>query len=311
MLYRRVLITGANGLLGQALVRWMCQFPQYDVLATGRDAAPRFPRTSCGYTPFDITNDAQRRQLFLDFTPDVVVNCAAMTQVDTCETERQRCWQINVDAVTGLAQQCLQHGAKLIQVSTDFIFDGEDGPYTEKAHPIPVNYYGKSKLAAENAVRGAGLDQWGVTRTILLYGTAPGLSRSNIVLWVVDKLTKGEPIHVVTDQWRTPTYAPDLAEGIERMIRFDKYGTYHLSGREFLSIYDFALLIADVFELDASLVHPTDRTRFQQAACRPARTGFVTLKAETELDYAPLSVRDGLLDLRRRLGQAPPVSTAS
>ncbi|MEM1094977.1 MAG: dTDP-4-dehydrorhamnose reductase [Bacteroidota bacterium] len=310
MLYQRVLITGANGLLGQALVRWMSRFAHYDILATARDDRPRFASGSCGYVPFDITDAEQRRRLFLDFTPDVVINCAAMTQVDACETEREVCWQINVDAVAGLAQQCLHHGSKLIQVSTDFVFDGEDGPYAEEARPKPVNYYGRSKLGGENAVRGAGLDQWGIARTVLVFGLTEGITRSNIVLWVVDKLSKGEAIHVVTDQWRTPTYAPVLAEGIERMVRFGKFDTYHLSGREYLSVYDFALLIADVFELDASLIHPTDGSRFQQPARRPANTGFITLKAETELGFRPPSLRDSLIDLRRRLSQRP-VSTSS
>src|SRR5690606_30105480 len=118
--------------------------------------------------------------------------------------------------------------ARLIQVSTDFVFDGANGPYREDARPHPISFYGKSKLAAENAVRGAGLDQWAIARTVLVYGAGNELSRSNIALWVIDKLSKGEPIHVVTDQWRTPTYAPDLAAGLERLVRFNKGGIYHL-----------------------------------------------------------------------------------
>lgn len=302
MLYRRVLITGANGLLGQELVARMSRFPEYDVLATGRDAEPRFGGSSCGYTALDITQPDEVRRLFQDFAPDTVVNCAAMTQVDACEEGREACWKVNVDAVEYLARQCHNIGARLVQVSTDFVFDGEDGPYREEVSPAPVNFYGKSKLAAENATRGAGLDRWAIARTVLVFGTGEALPRSNIVLWVLDKLSKGEPIHVVTDQWRTPTYAPDLAAGIERIVRFGKSGTFHLSGREYLSVYDFALLIAEVFDLDASLIHPTDGSRFQQIAARPPRTGFIILKAETELGYKPRSLADALLHLGTRLG---------
>lgn len=307
MLYKRVLITGANGLLGQELVAQMSEQPQYDVLATGRDAAPRFEGASCGYAPLDITDYEGVRRLFQDFTPDVVVNCAALTQVDLCETERDACWKINADAVEHLAKQCHTTGARLLQVSTDFIFDGEAGPYREGDRPHPVNFYGKSKLAAENAVRGAGLDRWAVARTVLVYGAGKDLGRSNIVLWIIDQLSKGEPIHVVTDQWRTPTYAPDLAAGIERIVRFDKSGVYHLSGRELLSIYDFARTVAAVYDLDASLIHPTDGSRFQQPAARPPRTGFIILKAETELGYRPRSLRHALRHLGTRLGL--PVTT--
>ena len=304
MLYHRVLITGANGLLGQELVSLMSRFPEYDVLATGRDEDPRFRGCSCGYTLLDVTSPGDVRDLFQNFSPTVVINCAAMTNVDQCETDRDACWRINADAVETLARNCHATGARLIQISTDFVFDGQGGPYREGDRPNPLNFYAKSKLAAENAVRGAGLEKWAIARTVLVYGTGEGLNRSNVALWVIDSLSKGKEIHVVTDQWRTPTYAPDLAAGIERIVRFEKTGTYHLSGREYMSIYDFASQIADVFELDRNLIRPTDSTRFSQTAPRPAQTGFIILKAETELGYKPRPVRTALRHLGLRLGMS-------
>ncbi|MEX0599048.1 MAG: dTDP-4-dehydrorhamnose reductase, partial [Rhodothermales bacterium] len=297
MLYKRVLITGANGLLGQELVRLMSTYPEYDVLATARDPAPRFQDASCGYAPLDVTSVEDVRNVFEDFTPTVVVNAAAMTQVDVCETERDACWAVNAEAVEHLARQCHNVGAHLIQVSTDFVFDGEDGPYREDARPDPVNFYGKSKQAAENAARGAGLDRWSVARTVLVYGTGHDLKRSNFALWVLEKLSAGEPIHVVTDQWRTPTYAPDLASGIERIVRYGKSGVFHLSGRELMSVYQFASTIADVFDLDAGLLRRTDGSEFTQTATRPPKTGFIILKAETELGFKPRSVTQALRHL--------------
>jgi dTDP-4-dehydrorhamnose reductase len=302
LLYQRVLITGANGLLGQELVSLMSGKPEYDVLATGRSAAPQFRGASCGYTQLDITDTSAMRRLFQDFTPTVVVNCAAMTQVDGCEVARDACWRVNAESVEHLAKQCRVLGARLVQVSTDFVFSGENGPYHEEGRPDPVNFYGKAKLAAENATRESGLDAWAVARTVLVYGSGENLRRSNFALWVIDKLGKGEPINVVTDQWRTPTYAPDLADGIERIVRFGKTGTFHISGRELISIYDFAQTIARVFDLDASLIHSTDSTQFKQEAARPARTGFIILKAETELGYKPRSLEDALRHLGSCLG---------
>lgn len=302
LLYQRVLITGANGLLGQELVSLMSEKPEYDVLATGRSAVPQFRGASCGYTQLDVTDTAAMRRLFQDFTPTVVINCAAMTQVDGCEVARDACWRVNTEAVEHLARQCRVLGARLVQVSTDFVFSGEDGPYREEARPAPVNFYGKSKLAAENATRDSGLDAWAVARTVLVYGTGENLRRSNFALWVIDKLTKGDPIRIVTDQFRTPSYAPDLADGIERIVRFGKTGTFHISGRELVSIYDFAQTIARVFDLDGSLIQPTDSTQFTQEAARPARTGFIILKAETELGYKPRSLEDALRHLGSRLG---------
>ena len=302
MLYNRVLITGANGLLGQALVDVMSRHPEYDVLATGRDAVPLFRGGSCGYAPLDITDTDQVARIFQDFTPDVVVNCAAMTQVDACHADRETCWRVNADAVGQLSKHCFASGSRLIQVSTDFVFDGMEGPYAESARMRPVNFYGKSKQAGENEARGAGIDKWAIARTVLVFGTAENLSRSNIVLWVIKELSEGRQIRVVTDQWRTPTYAPDLADGIERIVRYNKSGIYHLSGREFLTVFDFAKIIAETFDLDASLIQPVDSSTFRQPAKRPRRTGFITLKAETELGYKPRPVREALCHLGNRLG---------
>lgn len=302
MLYNRVLITGANGLLGRELVTLMSGSPEYDVLATGLDPNPRFADASCGYAPLDITSVADVRNIFQDFTPDVVINCAAMTNVDACEDAREDCWKINVDAVQCLARQCKASGARLVHVSTDFVFDGQNGPYNETARPNPLSFYGRSKLASENAVRDAALDKWAIARTVLVYGTPTEDGRSNIVLWVIRELSAGRPINVVTDQWRTPTYAPDLAAGIERIVRFNKNGIYNISGSELVSIYDFARLVAEVFDLDASLVRATDSTQFRQPAARPPRTGFIILKAETELGFRPRSLREALRNLGVRLG---------
>ena len=293
-------------MLGQSLVRLLSRFPEYDVLATGRDATPRFRGGSGGYVPLDICDYEAVRSIFSDFTPGVVINCAALTAVDRCEEERELCWQVNVDAVEHLARCCLSAGARLIQVSTDFIFDGQDGPYREADRPDPVNFYGKSKLAAENFVRGAGLDRWAIVRTVLVYGTGEQLGRTNIALWVAEKLSAGEKIRVVTDQYRSPTYVDDLANGVERVVRFGKTGVFHVSGREIMSVYDFAVRVADVFDLDASLIEPTDSRAFTQPAARPPSTGFIILKAETELGYKPRTVESALLDLRRRVESGVP-----
>lgn len=291
-------------MLGQQLVRRMSEFPEYDVLATARDAAPRFAEHAGGYAPLDITDPAAVRRIFDDFAPTVVVNGAAMTNVDACETQREDCWRVNVAAVETLAKECRRTGARLVQISTDFIFDGESGPYDEKARPNPLSYYGRSKLASENAAREAGIGKWVVARTVLVYGAPENAPRSNIALWALDRLQRGEPLRIVTDHIRSPTYAPDLADGVERIVRFEKSGTYHLSGREVLSVHEFVREVADVFGFDPDLVDATDSTQFTQAAPRPLETGLIILKAETELGYHPLPLRDALTDLRRRLGLA-------
>lgn len=302
MLFNRILVTGANGLLGQALVRRLSRFPEYDVLATSRDDAPRFDGGSGGYTSLDVTQPDEVTAVFQDFTPNVVVNCAALSDVSECENNRDEAWAVNARAVKTLARHCRDAGARLVQVSSDFVFDGERGPYREDARPNPVNYYGRTKLAGENAVREVGLSNWAIVRTVLLYGTGQNLSRSNVVLWMIDELSKGEPLHIVDDQYRTPTYVDDLATGIERLIHFEKTGLYHVSGRELLTVYELACTVADVFGFDDSLIHPVPSDYFDDAVERPLRTGFIILKAETELDYDPRPLEKGLQDLGKRLG---------
>lgn len=292
-MFHRVLITGANGMLGQELVRQMGRKPEYDVLATGRDAEPRFSGGSCGYTRLDIGNPESVERLFADFAPDVVINCAAMTQVDACETERETCWQINAVAVETLAACCRQYGARLIQISTDFIFDGKEGPYREDARPEPLSYYGRSKLAGENYARGAGTDRWAIVRTVLVFGNTHD-TRSHFVSWVNRELSAGRSIRVVTDQWRTPTWTVDLADAVERIVRFRKSGVFHVSGRDFLSVNAFAHLIAETAGLDTSLIKEADSSSFSQPAERPARSGFIILKAETELGFRPHTLADAV-----------------
>lgn len=301
-LYHRVLLTGANGLVGQALVERLSTLPEVDLLATGLDARPRFEAGSCGYTALDITDEEAVRRLFLDFAPSVVVNCAAVAKVEAGEADRARCWQVNVDAVASLARACHAHGARLIQLSTDFVFDGTAGPYDERARPNPINFYGRTKLASENAVRAAGLRRWTVIRTALGFGTGHALRRSNFGLWLLEQLAEGRPTLVCTDQLRTPTYVPDLAEGIARAIRLDKSGIFHLSGREYLSVWDLAHRFARHFDLDPGLLIPTTTAELHPEAPRPLRTGFVILKAETELGFRPRSLEQALDHFGRRLG---------
>lgn len=298
----RILITGANGLLGQALVHRLSSESEYDVLATARDKAPRFPSSLCEYTPMDVTAPDAVNAVFDDFEPTVVVNCAAMSDVTRCDENRNRAWAVNARAVKRLAKLCKEDRSRLIQVSSDFVFNGKRGPYDERARPDPVNYYGRTKLAAENALREVGLSDWTLVRTVLLYGTGRQLSRSNVVRWMIDQLSKNQKIHVVNDQWRTPTYVHDLADGIARIIDRKKSGIYHLSGRELVTIHELAETVATVFGFDASLIESVPSDYFDDAVERPSKTGFIILKAETELGYDPHPLDEGLRKLGREMG---------
>lgn len=301
-LYHRILITGANGLVGQALVARLGARPDVDLLATGREHRPRFSHLAGGYTALDVTDPEAVRQLLTDFAPSAIIHCAAVSKVDECARARDACWQVNVEATAHLARQCRQAGIHLLLLSTDFVFDGADGPYAEDARPNPVNYYGRSKLAAENAVRAAGLQRWAIIRTTLAYGAAENVRRGNFGPWLVQRLRAEERTPVATDQIRTPTYVPDLADGIARAAVGRKCGVYHVAGREVLSVYEFATQIATQFGLDPGLLVPVRSDELHPDAPRPLRAGLLILRAESELGYRPRPLAEALADLGQKLG---------
>lgn len=301
MIPPRILITGANGLVGQALVRRLSAWPGADVLATGRQRDARVSMFSGGYVPLDVLDASAVELVMQDFAPSVVVHAAAMSQVEACESDKEACWALNVDATETLASACHRHGARLVLLSTDFVFDGRSGPYAEDDRPFPLNAYGRSKLAAENALRLSRLTEWAVARTTLVYDLAEGQTRLNLVTWLLRELAARRSVRVASDQTRTATYAPDLADGIARLIRLQRTGTYHLAGRESLPILDIARTVAEAFDLDPSLISPATTQELHPGAPRPLDGGLLILRAESELGYRPLPLRDALKHLRERI----------
>lgn len=295
----KILVTGANGLLGQKLIALLESDSTIHCIATARtpSATPTSPST---FVSLDVTNADQVDRVLGEQRPDVIIHTAAMTMVDLCETEREACWLNNVTAVEYIVAGCHKYGIHLIHVSTDFIFDGTHGPLDESATPAPVNFYGESKLASEKIVQHSPIAA-AILRTVLVYGITPDMSRSNIVLWVKQNLAQGKPIKVVDDQWRTPTLAEDLAQGCYLAAIKKATGIYNISGSDFLTPYQIALLTAEHFKLDASLITKTDSNAFKQTAARPLKTGFIIDKARKELGYTPHTFREGLALLEKQL----------
>lgn len=296
---KKVLVTGANGLLGQKLVELYAERDDIELIATGR-GADRNGESGHIYCTMDITSQDDVNEVFDRFRPDAVINCAAMTQVDQCENDREACWLQNVTAVEYLIDACAKHRSFLLHLSTDFIFDGEAGPYTEDANPNPLSYYGESKLASEQLLINSKID-WAIARTILVYGIVRDMSRSNIILWVKKSLEERKEIKVVNDQWRTPTLAEDLAIGCALIVDKKAQGIFNISGKDLLTPYEMALKTADFFDLDTSSMMETDGSIFKQPAARPPRTGFVLDKARKQLGYDPHSFEEGIALLSEQL----------
>ncbi len=300
---KKVLITGSNGLLGQKLVSLYLRGEyreKYAVVATSRGENRINRIEGFYYRSMDVCQAEEIRQVLDEEKVDVVIHTAAMTQVDLCETEREACWELNVKSVEYLSKACEERNILFIHLSTDFIFDGEAGPYAEEDGANPISYYGESKWAAEQVIK-ASTGPWAIVRTVLVYGISEAMSRSNIILWVKKSLESGKTIHVVDDQWRSPTLAEDLAKGCFLIAEQGARGVFNISGSEVLTPYEMAIETADFFQLDKSLIERTDGSQFKQAAKRPPRTGLIIDKARKELGYQPRTFTEGIAILKEQI----------
>lgn len=298
---KKVLVTGSNGLLGQKLTERILLKKDFELIATSK-GKNRYPAgKGYIYVEMDILDEASVNHVIAKYTPDVVINTAAMTNVDTCEIEKDLCWKLNVSAVEFLIKACNKYQVQLIHLSTDFIFDGEDGPYLENAKPNPLSYYGESKLAAEELLKNSNI-HYTILRTIIVYGIVNDMSRSNIVLWAKGALEKGNIINVVDDQWRMPTLAEDLAEICLLAAEKGAQGIFNASGKDMMSIVELVQHVADFYQLDKSLINPISSASLNQTAKRPKKTGFILEKSFNELGYQPHSFMEGIamMDLQVR-----------
>ena len=289
----RILVTGANGLLGQKLITLLLKQKDIEVIATSRGESRIQGLNNNAYHGLDVTNKADVLKQLALLHPDVVIHTAAMTQVDDCELNPEECKVANIEAVKNVVAGCEQQGAHLVHLSTDFIFDGSEGPLLEDAIPNPVNFYGETKLIAEKVIIESNIN-WSIARTVLVYGIVPGLSRSNIILWVKDNLEKHNTIKVVDDQWRTPTLAEDLAEGCWLLAKDKVAGVYNISGKDMLTPYEMAQMVAKHFNLDNKYITRADSSTFSQPAKRPPKTGFIINKAKNDLGYSPHGFKNGI-----------------
>ena len=304
-----ILITGSNGLLGQKLVYKLSDKSGINCIATARGENRLVKQNGYDFETLDITDEENIRSVFTKHLPDVIINTAAMTNVDLCETEKEACWLMNtksveyqINSLEKLQKENSNYHPQFIHLSTDFIFDGTLGPIDENEKPNPLSYYAESKLAAEKIIQASNL-HWAIARTVLVYGIVDNMSRSNIVLWVKQNLEQGKIINVVDDQFRTPTLAEDLADGCILIAEKKAQGIYNISGKNFYSILEMAHLVADFYKLDKSLIKPSKSTDIKQAAKRPPITGFIIDKAIIELGYQPHSFTEGIKLLEDQMNE--------
>lgn len=298
---KTVLVTGSNGLLGQKITEKVLADAVVNLVATNRGENKYPIKDGYVYEQLDVLDAGQAEAVLKKHRPHVLIHTAAMTNVDICHQQNEACWNLNVKATATLASLCEKMGIHFIYVSTDFVFDGLNGPYQELDEPKPLSFYGKSKLEAELITQQMSGD-WTIIRTILVYGILKDMSRSNIVLWAKGALEKGNQVKVVNDQWRMPTLAEDLAEACLLAVKYGAKGIYHISGGEMMTIAELVRKVADFWSLDKSLITEISSNSLGQEAKRPQKTGFILDKAMTDLNYQPHSFEEGLALVRKQLG---------
>ena len=298
---RKLAVVGAGGVLGAKIVEQALAHSEMSICAFTHESTPLIPAAESPRTTWqrlDLADAGAVSSGLASANPDVVVNTAAMTNVDACEQHQDEALAANANGPRYLAEACARIGARLIHVSTDYVFPGDEaqpGPYQEDAAPRPVNYYGWTKLEGERAVEAVGREgmSYLIVRTALVYGHIPN-GRTNFVTWLIGELGAGRRVKVAHDQMNTPTVADDLALALLQLADSDSEGLMHVAGPDRLSRYQWASIIAAEFRLDEGLIDVTTTAELNQPARRPLLSGLRSLRAHEWGDVTLRGVHEGL-----------------
>lgn len=303
MQIEKVLITGANGMLGQKLVDLFSDKSAYNVLFTSQGESRLNPDYDLNYQSLDITDRQSVLNIVSDFKPDAIINCAAFTHVDRCEDQIDACEALNVSSVGYFIEAIGDKTIKFVHISTDFVFDGEqDEPYTEEMKVNPLSQYGLSKKKSEDLLLASTVDYL-ILRTSFVYGVLYDNSRSNFVLWSKSSLENNQNINVISDQFRAPTFAEDLALASFLAINSKQNGIYHIVGPKTFSILGLVNQVADFWSLDKTLISPILTKDLNQKAQRPLHTNLSIDKAKQDFGYTPTSFLESLSIIDKQLNR--------
>jgi dTDP-4-dehydrorhamnose reductase len=292
----KLLITGASGLYGSKLAQ-LALDRNIEVYSSDIQSLTVYGN----FVKLDISGKEQVAEAFKTIKPDVVVHAATLTDVDKCETNKELAWKVNVEGTKNIADAARSTGSFLIYISTDYVFNGEKGRYKETDNPDPINYYGLTKLKAEEIVQTR--PEYFIARPSVIYGSTPAAGKVNFALWLIETLRKGARVKIVTDQWNTPTLNTSLAEMTLEVIERRLTGIYHLCGATRVSRLEFAEQIAEIFELNKGLIDSVLSSQFTWPAKRPMDSSLDTSKAQETLQNKPLKMDDALKQLKFELAQ--------
>ena len=289
----RILITGSNGLLGQKIVS-QCLKNNIKFIATSLGVNRNTNISNKHYTEMNICDPHQISTVLDLFKPTHIIHTAAITNVDYCELNPDQCQKTNVSASSYLWDACKKRDIHFQFLSTDFVFDGESGNYSELDTVRPLSIYAQSKVDSENNLIQSLNNNWSIVRTIIVYGQGVNLSRSNVICWAKEALSKQQEMRIVDDQFRSPTWADDLAWACLRICELNKKGIYHISGPETMSIFEIVSRVANHYNLSTESLQKTSSNALSQPAKRPPKTGFNLNKSINELGYNPKTLEETL-----------------
>ncbi|MDD1772208.1 MAG: dTDP-4-dehydrorhamnose reductase [Methanomassiliicoccales archaeon] len=292
---RKVLVIGASGLLGQYLLKAGRDL-ELDMVGTYNETVPTDIN---GMLRMDITNPDSVSRSLDQICPDLVVLSSAMTNVDQCEREPGKAYAVNMEGAFNVASRCKDHGAKLVYISTDYVFNGLKGSrYHEFEGPDPLSIYGRSKLEGENVTMDADKKNM-VCRVSVVYGWNRIGKKSNFLTWIIESLKKGQAIRLYNDQWVSPTYAPSAAKDILELACKDVRGIVHTCGPDCLNRYEMGVMLAEVFGFDKGLISSIETKDMPMLAVRPRASCLAVDIAESELGRSMVGLRQGLDEMKK------------
>jgi len=294
----RILITGVSGLLGSKVAEKALK-KGFEVYSGYLTHQPLFGKP----LRMDVSERKSVYSVVRNVKPDVIIHCAALTDVDKCEVEKDLAMKVNAEGARFLAEAAKEIDAYLAMVSTDYVFDGFKGLYMEEDEPNPINFYGYSKLMGEKGVK-QNAKEYLIARTSVIYGAKPAAGKVNFALWLINQLRTGQEVKILTDQYVSPTLNSNLADMLLEACDRRLTGTLHLAGAERVSRLQFAVKLAETFNLNKNLIKEAKTSEMNWIAKRPVDSSLDVSKAQRILKAKPLKLDEALNLLRQEIKDA-------
>jgi len=288
----RVLIIGASGFVGEKVYNILSK--TFEVIGTYST------KKKYDFEQLDISDKDSVLKIIRRIRPDVVIHTAGITNVDFFEENPEEICRVNVQGTKNIIDGCLEIDSKLVYISTDYVFDGEIGDYKEEYKPSPISAYGNAKLEEEELVKKSNL-KYLILRISVPYGVNSRDNKQTFEKWVINNLRSNKEIKVIDDQFNTPTLIDDIANAIKKLIELKRTGVYHVTGSERISRYDFAVKIAEVFNLNKNLIKRVKTKDLSWKAKRPKDSSLNISKLKNENIYMS-NINEGLNKMKKQLG---------